>query len=164
MQTIEKQTEEINSTDLPKLIEMSIFRTEKGISLYLKSGIIEDFVRSQVANPDHIDSTIKAHCTTSPNQGWQMHRGYVLPDSVPQLQQMRNWGGQIHSGGNNGANLSFLTTKGLRNGVTFEFEGLFSQPTIEKYLRDAKNQIKSLYNEFIKQRNTTLEITIREID
>jgi hypothetical protein len=145
------------------LIKIQVWRLKSGngIALYVKSAIVEDFIRANTLNPESVDSTTKSNFMTSANSGWSGHLGYKLA-AKEELKALNAWGQSLVTG--NTANLSFLTAKGLKDGITFEFEGMYSQTTVERFLMDVKKQVKSIWNDFIKEKNWTLTAELREIE
>lgn len=146
-----------------ELIQLKIYRlkTGNGIGLYVKSEQIENFIRANTINPEHNDSTDKARFINSNNSGWSNHLGYRIQNRED-LRFLQGWGNPIING--NSSNMSFLTVKGLGKGVTFEFEGMYSQSTVDKFLTDVRKNVKQIWNEFIKEKNWVFHATTYEID
>lgn len=130
------------------IINLSVRRlpTGNGIQIYAKSALLEDFMRANLANPATVDSTSKGAYQLSNNPGWSAHQGYKLA-SKENLKSLMGWGQPITNGNAGRANIAFLTAKGLRNGVTFEFDGLFSQTAAEVFISDVRKQVFQLYME-----------------
>lgn len=151
------------TTEAKDIVKLQAYRLKNGngIGIFVQSELFENFIRSNAANPDVIDGSNKAHFNTSTSPGWSAHMGYKL---IPkdELKHLNLWGQTLINGPN--ANISFLTAKGLKNGLTFEFEGMYSQTTVENFLMSVKRQLKSIYSEYIKEKNWTLTATIREIE
>ena len=160
MQTMSTQESATKGQDIIKL-QVYRLKSGNGIALYAESSMIEDFIRSNALNPETNDSTNKGHFNISSANGWSNHLGYKL-NPREELKALLNWGGPIISGTN--SNMSFLTVKGLNRGITFEFEGMYSQTTIERFLSDTRRQIKAIFNDYIKEKNWTFYATTHEID
>ena len=156
-------TKERKSMSAKDLIHVQVFRLKnsQGLGLYVKSSVLEHFARSNVLNPESLSSNAKSHYNVSNNPGWAGHMGYKLQPKE-EFKSLNQWGQAIMNG--TSVNISFLTVKGLAEGVTFEFEGMYSQGNVEKFLLDVKRQVKALYMEFMKEKNQTLTAELREIE
>lgn len=147
------------------LIELTIKRTKEGISLYAKSPIIAEWVKSQTAYPEcenELGNPDKWNISNSP--GWEGKLGYKLP-SRQFFAPMNGWGSsRLFIKEENVAggipNLAFLKSKGLENGVTFELRGLYSADSLSRYRNEARDQIIRIYRKYIKGMRTTLKITV----
>lgn len=154
--------ENIMETDL---IELKIKRTPEGISIYAKSPIIADWVKTQTAYPECEKNLGNPDMWNISNaQGWGDKLGYKLP-SRNFFASMNGWGSsrlfikeENVSGGI--PNLAFLKARGLEKGLTFELHGLYSADSLNRYRDEARDQIIRIYRKYIKKVSTTLKITV----
>lgn len=143
------------------LVFIGAKRIPKGLQLTFKSKRFEDFIRSICTEPRALDQNADAQFfEKSTNPGWNGHMAY--PISMHRgLEYTNFWGEELYR---NYANLSFLRTRGLANGVTFELNGVYTQQMVDTWYAEAKNVILKTYLNFMKEIDMELLVSLRKVE
>ncbi len=143
-------------------IQIRIDRTSDGLNLYLKSYILEAFIRKTTVRPDLIDSHNKNLLT---NVNWPGYVFYHLPNH-PIFTSKVSVGGPllINTEYGNTANLAPILARGLSDGVTIPFKGLYTEDQIHEFLSKFKLSVKEIYREFMKPFSHTLTFRLEKME
>jgi hypothetical protein len=148
------------------LLLFQVTNTDKGVSVYMKSPIIEEFFRANHTNQAQIDNRESRHFAKSSTPGWSDHIAYSLPPDTYHggLERTTNWGGEFYAHGNGGANFAFLRAVGLKDGVTFDLEGLQSQSNIDNWILEFKETLPKIYSNWMKKgKKLVCTVSISEV-
>lgn len=139
----------VNKISKKELATLKIKREKGGITLFVKSQTIEEFFNGLSGGLTSTSSSsiwgggmeyYKIQSFTIPNAGeFARNPNIVLWGTHPLIDPANN----VH-------NFSFLRAKGLSDGVTIQFNGLFVSRDIERFKEDFKTFITRLYVDFIK--------------
>lgn len=149
--------ENIKTDTKVSLALIGIERGEKGIKLTVRSKFFEDFFRELHAHKDKDDAR---YLTKSPNPGWHDKMAYAPAEFKDGLEQCRDWGGKFYG---TSPNLSFLRARGVAQGLTFEFDGIYSDAVIKKWLEETKEQMFRIYKEHMKDQKFVMTIQVSEV-
>lgn len=148
------------------LITIKIKRTEKGVLLYLKSGIIEDFVKAQ-SNGETRESRKYLKDTLSPSNYIYIRFGITnmnLGGSKSAVFDCYGDSDLYYNSGITVVNLSFLRVVGLSKGVQFHIQRLYSEEYIKTWLETATEACKHIYNQYLKKVDCKVSIMINEYE
>lgn len=158
---IEAPKAQYSSKDLVLLRISRLKDGKNGILLYVKSEQMESFIRANTVDPAALHNVNKTNYYISSAPGWADHYGYKVK-ATDELKMFQGWGGALIQG--HTANLSFFTARGLKDGVTFEFEGMYSQTAVDRFMTEVKRGTKQIYNEYLKEKNYALRCIIAELE
>jgi hypothetical protein len=150
----EEQVTNNNQPIKDKLLSLHIKRTMEGVEIFVKSKIIEDF----------FSGISEGRTSASDNSGWEgkkSYNPYTLPKVDSDANSLSKWGYPLIENGIY-YNISFLRAVGLSQGVTFNFPGLFTEEYIRKLAEYTKQMTRRLYNQYIRNCEITLEMSIKE--
>lgn len=136
------------------LLKFNIKRTAKGVELFFKSTVFEDFFKNLSNGTDDVIQSEK--------EGWLEHKGYKMRTALNGVYEytFHSWGGGLFYSGEY-ANLSFLRAVGISEGKKFVIPSVYSRSQINKYVDNLKNTIKAFYKEHLKEIDREVEISIR---
>lgn len=142
------ETEVISKKENNTLLSFNVKRTAGGVEIALQSDVLETFFGiggfREGADPE-----------------W----GGVLPYSMigtidaTKRNLLNNWGSNQLLISTDYPNLAFLRAKGLKEGVTFKLPSVHSRTEIAKFVKLFKEHVRTIYLEYVKPINATVEIT-----
>ena len=134
-------------------------RREGGIRVYVRSKVFAEWVKHIAVKKDcesHLNSA--EHWNMSNKPGWNKHRGYIIPQRET-LKPLHSWGSMnLILKDDRLPNLAFLKARGLENGVIFDFPGLYSSQTMQRWKSRAREQIVKIYQDYIKKEDCRIAI------
>lgn len=161
IQTEQLEVEKKETAD-KDFIQYRLERTDGGISLFVKSERFEEFIRKITPNPQLNDRKERINgVLCSNNPGWENKYGYNYPNHS-RFNSFHNWGGKLMIN-DHSANMSFLLVKDLKDGVTFNFNGLYTNSTLKAFVKSFREEIINIYRDFLKPYGEELVIKYKEM-
>lgn len=140
-------TPEKKKTKKIKIAELTIGRCDTGLELYVKSPVLEEFIKKAYGG-----RTADARCAE-----WsQGKKFYVLGSGLehPEVTASRftitldGIDNQNLLDRGEVLNMSFLRIVGIKDGKTFKFAGLFRESDIESIAQSINEGLKTLFKEY----------------
>lgn len=156
---MEQKIEEKEVVKNQELCFIKIKRIPAGISIYCQSEQIEEFFKG-------LSKGITQTGEINWGKGKEFYKTTSLKMSatsgMTRPPEFGQWGADyLIMPDTNYNNFSFLRAVGLKDGVTFEFCGLFTKEMIEEFRSNFKIAVQNLYTQYIKVFD--FEITLRSI-
>jgi len=147
--------------EIPKtsktLLKMEADWNEHGVIIHYQSEAIERWMQ-------HVSK--RGGTLSSNNVGWKGKQGYQIPQGFdmgdPKISYFRSWGGPLFFNGNNTPNLSPLCAVGLSKGVSFEFQGLYTPDTVQKYIKETKAIVLDLLKDYFRKFDVADNVSMQE--
>lgn len=134
-----------------------IKRTTEGLAIYCKSQKLEEFWRRL---SEHQNAGIGEGREGSATAGLKYYKINNFP-SLPF--RVASWGEEGALWYNNTtANLSFIRTVGLSEGITYCIRGVFSLESIQKWIEETKVHLQKFYTQYLKPVDIEFVISTRE--
>lgn len=128
-----------------KFLKIKITRHDEGIFLFIQSPKIENWIKSlstlkgkKVLNLEYYDKS----------DSWDGIYGYPISDLYDELNNFHRWGDGLFVRGT--PNFAFFRARGLGNGISFKLDGVYSDKLLEEYIKQAKKELRELYQTFLK--------------
>ncbi|GEM_PF-3715934 len=145
-ETIEKIV--LQKTTNTKLIKFGVFRSENGIEIIAESKPFENFFKRNKLNTDEVK--------------WEGTQPYNYPNGLDDntVALLHYWKkGLFTDREHTKPNLSFLRAKGLGTGKTFVItDSIYSKTEIARFTKNAREEIKKFFDQFMKPVNVSVEI------
>lgn len=142
--------ETILKNENARLITIQVKRDSEGIKLYLKSPVFEKFFSQYGA----VESQIP----------WLGHTAYNMPAGLEsasyQARALKYWGKNTLVPDGDLPNLAFLRMRGLSDGINVTVPTVMTRSQLLDFMRLFKDYTQTLYREFLKPVNQSLEIII----
>lgn len=143
------------------VLTLKIKRVAKGVELFAKSPIIEDFIQG-------ISTDIAEECDSHPTWGSKL-KGYRLRYKIEGSNNLAsNWGKslflpQVYGSQESNVNLAFLRSVGLREGVRIVIPGLYTDEQLNSFNQGVRDGVLKLCKNYLTPRELELTITTKEI-
>lgn len=156
-----KETEKICKRK-QSFADFRLERVPNGVSLYVKSQAIEDFFRSR-----H-DGSPKEACASWDNAGEQYAYRLGIPaPAFPVLGQSYNclWeysGRRLFQNGLDGPNIGVLMSRGLGEGITVVYRGVFPRSVLVAYAECFQQAIRRMFLEYCSPFRASFILSVEE--
>jgi hypothetical protein len=138
----------IKKRESQKLLKLGVFRSERGIEIIAESEAIENFFKNYGLDEGEIK--------------WGDSLPYKYPSGFDDhfVQEFHYWKkGLFVNRDNSTVNLSWLRAQGLGEGITFVIDNqIYSKTEISKFVKEAREEIKKFFDQYMKPVNVTVEI------
>jgi hypothetical protein len=158
------QTEEVTKIkkDIGSMANLRIQRTAAGVEVFMKSEVIEKFMKSNQRTDGRKES--------SSNDGWSAIQFYMPSQNIAaglsrdgaSLTGMVGNPLMYHSG--YGFNFSILRAVGLSEGVKITFTTPTSVERITEWKRALVDYMKWIYSNFMRPVDIDIQITVKEME
>ncbi len=154
IETIVKQT--IKKKENVKLMKLGVFRTAKGIEVYVESEFIETFFRKYNISEGELM--------------WGSSKPYTIPAGLSSnfRYMLESWkGGLFLESEQSTPNLSMIRAEGISEGKRFLFNSqIYSKAELTKFGKMFKEQVLKFFDEYLKPVNVSIEMvfSIKEDD
>jgi hypothetical protein len=147
-QNVTTETVVISKKENNTLLSFNVKRTAGGVDIYLQSDVMELFF-SNGGFREGADPL------------WGGIGCYSMINNIDTTKRslLNNWGSDNLIVSSEYPNLAFLRAKGLKDGVTFKLPSVHSRTEIAKFVKLFKEQVRTLYLEYMKPIGVEIEMT-----